>query len=227
MIVYGKNVLEAVIKNERTIYKLFLQKGLKNPFLNIPSLETIILEKQEFIQKFGTSAQGIAAEIEDYKLYSLKELDALDAFNVIVLDGISDPYNFGAIIRSAKAFNIDAIIIRRDRSVSITPVVVKASAGTIETMKIIEVTNIKDALIALKEKGAWVYGLSGESDEMIDSIDFPEKTVLVLGSEGEGISRLVMKHCDVLVKIPMNPAVESLNVSVASAIACYTIFRKR
>lgn len=227
MIVYGKNVLDSVITHQRRIHKLYLQKGLKNPFFNQLSMDPIVLEKNEFIQKFGTSSQGIAAEIEDYTLYSLDLLNGLESFNVLVLDGVTDPYNFGAIIRSASAFNIDAIIIRKNRSVSITPVVVKASAGTIETMKIVEVTNIKDALEKLKEMGAWIYGLAGEGNTFIDEVDYPDKTVFVLGSEGDGISRLVMKHCDVLVKIPMEEMVESLNVSVASAIACYTIYRKK
>lgn len=227
MIVYGKNVLDSVITHQRRIHKLYLQKGLKNPFFNQLSMDPIVLEKNEFIQKFGMSSQGIAAEIEDYSLYSLDLLNGLESFNVLVLDGVTDPYNFGAIIRSASAFNIDAIIIRKNRSVSITPVVVKASAGTIETMKIVEVTNIKDALEKLKEMGAWIYGLAGEGNTFIDEVDYPDKTVFVLGSEGDGISRLVMKHCDVLVKIPMEEMVESLNVSVASAIACYTIYRKK
>lgn len=227
MIVYGKNVLDSVITHQRRIHKLYLQKGLKNPFFNQLSIDPIVLEKNEFIQKFGTSSQGIAAEIEDYRLYSLDLLNGLESFNVLVLDGVTDPYNFGAIIRSASAFNINAIIIRKNRSVSITPVVVKASAGTIETIKIIEVTNIKDALEKLKKMGAWIYGLAGEGDTFIDEVDYPDKTVFVLGSEGDGISRLVLKHCDVLVKIPMEEMVESLNVSVASAIACYTIYRKK
>lgn len=227
MIVYGKNVIEAVITHQRRIHKLYLQKGLKNPFFSRTSIDPIILDKNAFTQKFGSSAQGIAADVDDYITYPLSALDNHDRFSVLVLDGITDPYNFGAIIRSAQAFNMDAIIIRKNRSVSITPVVVKASAGTIETMKIIEVTNISDTLEKLKDKGAWIYGLAGEGHVLVDDVDYPDKSVLVLGSEGEGISRLVKKHCDVLLKIPMEDSVESLNVSVASAIACYILFRKR
>lgn len=227
MIVYGKNVLETIIKHKHPIYKLYLQKGSKNPFFGILNLEPTYLDKNTFNQKFGSASQGVAAEIEDYTLHPLQILEDKKTFNVLVLDGVTDPYNFGAIIRSAAAFEIDAIIIRKDRSVSITPVVVKASAGTIEMIKIIEVTNIRDALETLKEYGAWVYGLAGAGKALVDDITYPEKTVLVLGSEGEGLSKLVTKHCDELIKIPMKETVESLNVSVASAIACYTIFRKR
>ncbi len=132
-----------------------------------------------------------------------------------------DPHNLGAIIRSAKAFHADALVMRKKRSAPISAVVYKASAGLIEHLPIVEVANIHQTLLTFKQHNIWTYGLAGEATQTIRDLTPDAQMAWVLGNEGEGLSPLVKKTCDQLVKIPMHKDVESLNVSVAAAIALF------
>lgn len=161
--------------------------------------------------------QGVIIDIYDYEYYSLDE--ATSNF-ILCLDHLEDTHNFGAIIRSAVGAGIDSIIIPKDRSVKVTDTVVKTSAGMINHVKIIMVSNIASALKTLQKKGYFVYAADMHGEDY-QKIDYAPKKVLVIGNEGEGISRLVKEVSDVLVRIPIDSKCESLNASVAAGILIY------
>ena len=146
---------------------------------------------------------------------------------LVVLDGVQDPRNFGAILRTAEAANADAVIIPKDRAVGITPAVHKASAGAVAHIPIVKVTNLARTLDALKEAGIWVAGAAGEASCLYTDADFSVPLCLVLGSEGTGVRRLVKQKCDYLVHLPMLGKIASLNVSVAAGILLYEVVRQR
>lgn len=145
----------------------------------------------------------------------------------LVLDGVQDPHNLGACLRTADATGVDAVIIPKDRSAKLNATVRKVAAGGAESVALIEVTNLVRSLKILKEAGVWVYGTSGEAESSLYDFDYKGPTALVMGSEGEGLRRLTVEACDHLIKLPMLGAVESLNVSVASGVCLYEVLRSR
>lgn len=145
----------------------------------------------------------------------------------LVLDGVQDPHNLGACLRTADAAGVDAVIIPKDRSASLNATVRKVAAGGAESVPLIEVTNLSRCLKSLKEAGIWIYGASGEAEQILYDCEFNNPVALVMGSEGEGLRRLTMEQCDYLVKLPMHGKVESLNVSVATGVCLYEILRAR
>lgn len=151
----------------------------------------------------------------------------LDPPLYLVLDGVTDPHNLGACLRTADAAGVRAVILPKDRSVGITPVVRKVACGAAEVVPILFVTNLARTLVALQEAGVWVVGLAGGCDTELYAVDLTGPTALVLGAEGQGLRRLTREHCDQLVRLPMLGVVESLNVSVAAGIACYEAVRQR
>jgi 23S rRNA (guanosine2251-2'-O)-methyltransferase len=167
----------------------------------------------------GVVALGVARKYAD--LDSVAESSLL-----VVLDGVEDPHNLGAIIRTAHAAGAGAVIIPERRAASLTDVVAKAAAGALEHLAVARVTNINRTLEELKERGHWIYGLDERGTEFYDQIDYAAKSVLVLGGEGKGLHDRVRKHCDVLVRIPMGGRISSLNVSVAAGIVLFEL-RKR
>jgi 23S rRNA (guanosine2251-2'-O)-methyltransferase len=146
---------------------------------------------------------------------------------LLALDGVQDPHNLGACLRTAEAVGVDAVIIPRDRSASLTAVARKAAAGSAERVPVIAVTNLARTLERLQTLGYWLTGLAGEATETLYEVDFTGPTVLVMGAEGEGLRRLTRERCDRLVRIPMQGKAESLNVSVATAVCLYEAFRQR
>lgn len=145
----------------------------------------------------------------------------------LVLDGVQDPHNLGACLRSADATGVDALIIPKDRSVKLNATVRKVAAGGAETVPIIEVTNLARCLKDLKAAGVWIYGTNGEAEQSIYDFDYKSPVALVMGSEGDGLRRLTVEQCDQLIKLPMQGSVESLNVSVATGVCLYEINRSR
>ena len=147
--------------------------------------------------------------------------------NVIILDEIEDPHNLGAIIRTAECAGVHGIIIPKRRSVGLTPIVAKTSAGAIEYMPVAKVTNISSTIDMLKENGLWIYGADMAGDENYFKKDLRGPIGIVIGNEGKGISRIVREKCDFLVKIPMKGKVSSLNASVAASVITYEVLRQR
>ena len=145
----------------------------------------------------------------------------------LILDGIQDPQNFGALIRTALGCGVQGIIIPKDRAVGVTPVVIKASAGATAYLPIARVVNLATTIEALKQEGIWVYGASGEAKEVIYDLDLEMDLAIVIGSEGKGIRPLVQKKCDRLFSIPMKGPVSSFNASVSGAMVLYEVMRQR
>ncbi len=176
--------------------------------------------------------QGVVARVSPFPLTTLAEV--LDATQVravgrflIILDNLTDPQNLGAIIRSALAVDVDAILLPKDRSAGPTPVVSKTSAGALEHARLVRVTNVAATMRQLRESGCWLYGLEPEAENSIYSADFTGSVALVIGGEEKGVRPLVKKNCDLLLSIPQSGPVESLNASVAAAVAMYEVYRQR
>ena len=177
----------------------------------------------------GVRHQGVVARVPPVKLAdeSLLRQPAPAGGLLLALDGVQDPHNLGACLRTAEAAGVDAVIIPRDRSASLTAVARKSAAGSAERLPVIAVTNLSRTLERLQTLGYWITGLAGEATVSVFDADFRGPTVLVMGAEGEGMRRLTREHCDHLVKIPMVGKVESLNVSVATAVCLFEVVRQR
>ena len=164
---------------------------------------------------------SIILEVDDYKYKSLKEVD-LSQKRIVILDHLEDPHNFGAIIRTCEASGVKTIIIPKDRSVNVNPTVVKTSTGALEYVDIVEVSNLRNAIDYLKKNDFFVYGAEADG-RLYDEVSYSDKMVLVIGSEGNGISRVVREACDEIISIPMRGHVNSLNASVSFGVLIYGI----
>lgn len=170
---------------------------------------------------------GVVAEVSETAYADFEEIVEKEETNfVLLIDSITDPQNFGAILRVADGFGVDLVVIPEHDSVGLTPVAVKASAGASEWVQVAQVTNLSRAIEALKKGGYWIYA-AAENGERPDAIDFTGKVALVVGNEGKGIRRNVLEHCDRTVTIPMSGHVESFNVATATAVLCYEVRRQQ
>jgi 23S rRNA (guanosine2251-2'-O)-methyltransferase len=151
---------------------------------------------------------------------------AADAKLLVLLDGVEDPHNLGAVIRTAHAAGANAVIVPERRAAPLTETVERAAAGALEYLPVARVTNVTQALEKLKQQGYWIYGLDERGTVQYDRVQYAQPTVIVLGGEGKGIHQGVQKHCDVLVKIPMSGQVSSLNVSVAAGVVLFELRRR-
>lgn len=239
-LVLGRNAVIEVLKSDSTIEYLCVSKGeLEGSIKVILSLakDKGVVIKEADRRKLdamcgGANHQGVIAKVTPFK-YS-EVADILDLAKkkgeqpfVIILDEIEDPHNLGSIIRTAELCGAHGIIIPKRRNVGVTPTVYKCSAGAIEHMKIAKVTNINATIDGLKESGIWIYGADIEGKDYSYNVDFSGPCALIIGSEGRGISKLTLKKCDVLVKIPMIGKINSLNASVAGGIMMYEVLKGR
>lgn len=177
----------------------------------------------------GVRHQGVVAVAEEYRYAELDDLLTREAPLLVALDEITDPHNFGAIVRSAVAFGVDGILVPKHRNAPVTPVVVRSSAGATEHARIAQVTNLQRTLMSLSEEyGLEIVGLDAGGDVTIDALGpAPAGRVLVVGSEGSGLRRMVRERCDHIASIPQTGDVESLNASVAAGVALYELTRAR
>jgi 23S rRNA (guanosine2251-2'-O)-methyltransferase len=180
-------------------------------------------------QARGGVHQGVVAEVEDAQEFSVEELvrGAAAAPFIVVLDGIEDPHNLGAILRTCDAAGVDGVVMQTRRAAALGGAAAKASAGAVSHVKIAEVVNIARAIEELKILGVWSVGLAGEATQSYDAIDFTGPIAIVLGAEGAGLRRLVRERCDFLAAIPMFGHVDSLNVSVAAGVTLFEAVRQR
>jgi 23S rRNA (guanosine2251-2'-O)-methyltransferase len=177
----------------------------------------------------GLRHQGVLAYVPE-RAFDAEDLlyrPAEPQHLLLVLDGVQDPHNLGACLRTAEAVGVTAVIIPKDRSAGLTAVARKAAAGAAERVPLVAVTNLARTLARLKELGYWVTGLAGEGQETVFDVDLTGPVALVMGAEAEGLRRLTRDSCDRLVRIPMRGKIESLNVSVAAAVCLYEAFRQR
>ena len=233
--VYGKNVVIQMLKDHKKIYELYVMENSKNDeIINLAkkdSVRTIFISKKEMDKMVLDRHQGVVAKIDDYKLYNLDELiDSIDDDRLpllVMLDGLEDPHNLGAILRTCDAIGADGVIIMKNRSVTLSPTVAKVSVGAIDTVKVAQVTNLTTTIKDLKKRGYWVCGADNNQALDYRSVDYNVPLVIVIGSEGFGISRLVKENLDYSVKLPMVGKISSLNASVATGVLLYQIYDKR
>ncbi len=234
--VYGKNTVKQLLKEEKKIYEVLLVEGLQdkemNDLLHKRRVKVVMFTRKQMDKKFKeVRHQGVAALIDDYKTYDIDTILAAIPQGktplLVLLDGLEDPHNLGAILRSCDCAGVDGVILSKHRNVKLTPTVAKVSTGAIDTVKVAIVTNLVQTIKQLKEKGFWVVGadLCEAKDYREGHYDVP--CVLVIGSEGFGISSLVRKNCDYCVKLPMMGKISSLNASVACGILLYQILHQR
>ena len=236
----GRNALQEALRSGRTIDKVFIASGETDRGLQRLAAEAkdagavvVPVDRRKLDMMSTTHAhQGVIALAAAREYFSVDDilLEAADRGEnalIILCDELTDPHNLGAIIRTAECAGAHGVIIPKRRSVGLTAVVAKASAGAIEHMKVARVTNMNATIEELKEKGVWVFGTAAEGSIPMYEADLTGPTAIVVGSEGEGMGRLVQKNCDVTVHIPMKGKITSLNASVAASILLYEAVRQR
>ena len=209
-------------KRLHALIELAKKHSVEIQYVQRHALDKLVTGKHQGIVAQSTSTQLKNETFLDQLLQSLTHPHLL-----LVLDGIQDPHNLGACMRTADATGVDAIIVPKDRAAGITPTVRKVACGADRTVPFIQVTNLARTLKLLKSYNIWIIGTTGDSDATIYTADFTTSLALVMGTEGKGMRRLTREHCDLLVKIPMAGSVESLNVSVATGICLYEAIRQR
>jgi len=240
-IIIGKNPVIEALRAGRLIKKILVKHNIEqrddiNELIRNAKIKKIPIEIADIkylnLLASGTLHQGIIALAEPKQYINLEDLLSISKAKnevplYLILDGIEDPHNLGAILRTAEATGVHGVILRRQRAVGITPTVVKASAGAIEYVPVVRVNNISQSIIILKNKNIWIVGIDSKGSVNYDKIDYRLPIAIVIGSEGMGISSLVVKHCDWLAAIPMKGRISSLNASVAASIVMYEALRQR
>lgn len=230
MFVYGKNVVIETLKNNQPIKKAIIYKNFQDKniisALQKKNIPIKFVEKFELDKLANGNHQGIMISIPDYEYVSLDELLEKENPLLVILDHLEDPHNLGAIVRTCEAAGVDGIIIPKNRSVEVTSTVMRTSVGALDYVKIARVTNLTETMNYLKKQGFWIVGTDMDGEDY-QEIDYRGKTVLAIGNEGSGMSRLVKENCDFIASIPMNGHVNSLNASVAAGIVIYEAISKR
>ncbi len=233
--VYGRNTVKELIKNKKDISELLFLKNTKNDdLINMAKKQKYRIKMSDDKKKFNELSnhgnhQGVLALIENYEYSTIDDIlsHASSTPLLLMLDGLEDPHNLGAILRTCDAMGVDGVIIGKNRSVSLNSTVAKISTGAIDYVRVAQVTNLARTLDDLKQKGFWVVGCENEESQDYRQVDYNMPTVLVIGSEGFGISRLVKSKCDFKVVLPMVGHVNSLNASVATAVLLYQVYNSR
>ena len=236
----GRNAVSEALKSGRTIDKLFIADGETDRALQRLAAQAkeagavvIPVDRRRLdAMSFTRAHQGVIALAAAHTYCTLEDILEEAASRgepplIVICDELSDPHNLGAILRNAECAGAHGVIIPKRRSVGLTATVAKASAGAIEYMKVARVTNISAAIQELKEKGVWVFGTAAEGSVPMYQADLTGPTAVVIGNEGDGLSPLVRKNCDVMVNIPMRGRISSLNASAAAAILLYEAVRQR
>ena len=236
----GRNALTEALKAGRAIDKVFIADGDTDKSLQrLAALAkeagavVVPVDRRKLDMMSTTHAhQGIIAQAAAHEYASIDDILEEAASRgqnalIVICDELSDPHNLGAIMRSAECAGAHGVIIPKRRSVGLTATVAKASAGAIEYMKVARVANINNTIHELKEKGVWVFGAAGEGSQPMYRADLTGPVAIVIGNEGDGMSQLVRKNCDVMVHIPMKGKITSLNASNAASILLYEAVRQR
>ncbi len=240
-LIFGFHAVNAIFKQQpERFIELFVLKGREDerlqPVLNKARKFGISIQfmnrKAMDDKSSGEQHQGIIARVKPGKQFDETDLDQrMNELNepafFLVLDGVTDPHNLGACLRSADAAGAHGVIVTKDKSARITPVVRKVASGAAETVPLFQVTNLARTLRHLQEQGVWITGTAGETEKLVYQQEFTGPTAIVMGAEGKGLRRLTRETCDELVKIPMAGSVSSLNVSVATGICLFEVVRQR
>ena len=235
-LIYGRNAALAVLTGRRYVHELFVLEGIERD-VRIEECLRLAGDRRVPIRRVQATMlgnlvgrvnhQGIVLATDRFGYVSVAEI-ARRPGTVLVLDHLNDPQNFGAVLRAGLAFGIAGAVLPADRSVAVTPAVVNASAGAVEQLPVAQVTNLARTLREFRGGGRWIVGLdTGEDSCPLPTTEIPLPAALVLGSEGSGISAQVRKACDLILAIPIEETVESLNVATAGAIALYELNRRQ
>ena len=247
--IYGIHAVDSLLRqNPKSVQRLWVQQGREDK--RIGSLVELAQNqgvpvarepRQDLDGMVSGRHQGVVAETLDAPVHAdgaasnlWSEEDLLRAVDnkegpmlILVLDGVTDPHNLGACLRSADAAGVDAVVVPKDRSADLNPVSRKVACGAAEVVPFVKVTNISRTLQALQQRGVWLYGTAGESDKSLYDSDLTASMALIMGGEGGGMRRLTREQCDFLVRLPMAGSVSSLNVSVATGICLFEVLRQR
>lgn len=239
-LIFGFHSVEAILAKEpERFLEIYALKGREDKRLN-PVIDQArkfgisvqFMQRKALDNKAnGEQHQGIIANVKAARMYNEKDLDEIIAREetpfLLVLDGITDPHNLGACLRSADAAGVHAIIVPKDKSAKLNGTARKVACGAAETVPLVQVTNLARTLREIKDAGVWVVGTAGETDTELFDANLTGPMAIVMGAEGDGMRRLTREHCDLLVKIPMAGTVSSLNVSVATGICLFEVLRQR
>jgi 23S rRNA (guanosine2251-2'-O)-methyltransferase len=238
--VFGWHAVEAVLKREpERLQEVWIQTGRQDKRVKgiTDALDSLgvrwkVVHRKELDERVAGVHQGIVAAVSESREWTEDDLLAQLAGSdkppfLLVLDGVTDPHNLGACMRTADAVGIQAVIVPKDKSASLTPVARKVACGAAETVPFVRVTNLARFLRSLQDQGVWLIGTAGEADATLYQADFKGPVALVMGAEGKGMRRLTREHCDQLINIPMLGHVDSLNVSVATGVCLYEALRQR
>lgn len=225
--IYGINTVKEFLYSSKRVKKIITTPAHKE-VIEFCKKKNVNFEIKDnyFFKKVSSHSQGLVAEVEPFSYVNLDLLKKLDQnATLLILDQIQDPHNFGAIIRTAAASGVSAIIVANKNQVDVTSTVERVAVGTTNKIKIIKVANITNTIAKLKQEKFWVYGTSlSETSVDYRQIDYKGKTAIVIGSEGKGIKPIIQKACDQNIVIPLKNNVESLNASVATAVVLYHIY---
>jgi len=240
---YGRNAVRETLRaGRRQIYKLWIAKGVreKGSIADIISLacrQQVVWQRTERHQLDRAVKdrhhQGVVAEVSGYPYTDLDGIlqlaqNSKEPALLLLLDCLQDPQNFGALLRTAEVVGVQGVIMPSRRSVAVTPAVVNASAGAVEHLPIAQVTNLVQSMERLKAHNIWIAGLEGRTEaQSLYKVDLNMPLALVVGSEGQGLRRLVRERCDLLLQLPMRGQIESLNAATAGAVALYEVWRQR
>ncbi|GAA0848975.1 23S rRNA (guanosine(2251)-2'-O)-methyltransferase RlmB [Marinobacter szutsaonensis] len=238
--VFGWHAVEAVLKREpERLQQVWIQTGRQDKRVRAitDALDNLgvrwqVVHRRELDERVSGVHQGVVAAVSESREWTegdlLAQLEKSDKPPfLLVLDGVTDPHNLGACMRTADAVGIQAVIVPKDKSASLTPVARKVACGAAETVPFVRVTNLARFLRSLQEQGVWLIGTAGEAKATLYQADFKGAVALVMGAEGKGMRRLTKEHCDQLINIPMLGHVDSLNVSVATGVCLYEALRQR
>lgn len=240
-LIYGRHAVLAALEGDRSLNRIWITARLRydSRFLALLSeakangtvIDEVDNRRLSQLTQFANH-QGVVAQVAPYAYKELGELIetaklATEHPVLVVADGITDPHNLGAVIRTAEALGAQGLVIPQRRAVGITSTVTKVAAGALETFSVARVVNLGRALEELKEAGFWIYGTAAEASQPVNTVEFSGPIVIVVGSEGEGLNLLTQRACDVLVSIPLQGKTPSLNASVAAGMVLYEVFRQR
>ncbi|MCJ8206214.1 23S rRNA (guanosine(2251)-2'-O)-methyltransferase RlmB [Pseudomonas sp. RGM2987] len=238
--IYGVHAVEALLRHHpKRVKQIWLAEGRSEPrvqtLVELANENRVAIgqaERREMDAWVEGVHQGVVAEVSPSQVWGEAMLDELldrteGAPLLLVLDGVTDPHNLGACLRSADAAGALAVIVPKDKSATLTPVVRKVACGAAEVIPLVAVTNLARTLEKLQQRGLWIVGTAGEAEVNIYDQDLTGPTILIMGAEGKGMRRLTREHCDYLVKLPMAGSVSSLNVSVATGVCLFEALRQR
>jgi len=238
--VYGVHAVEALLRHHpKRVKQLWLAEGRQDPrvqaLVQLAEAARVPVgqrERRELDEWAEGVHQGVVAEVSPSQVWGENFLEELLARKesvplLLVLDGVTDPHNLGACLRTADAAGVQAVIVPRDKSATLNATVRKVACGAAEVIPLVAVTNLARTLEKLQQQGLWIVGTAGEATQEIYDLDLRGPTVLVMGAEGSGMRRLTREHCDYLAKLPMGGSVSSLNVSVATGVCLFEAVRQR